>query len=155
MKRALWRPSAAFLLVISMVLGPPSPVGAQEKGKDSVLDDILEILRKGGQITEEQKKKELQERDKREERGRVLAGIDENLKPFFRSPEGDFRLELGGFVQFDFDGVDGGARLLPGPELTDTFLVRRARLNMVGRLFKWIGFKIEGDFGTQQTPPLP
>jgi hypothetical protein len=42
MKRALWRPSAAFLLVISMVLGPPSPVGAQEKGKDSVLDDILE-----------------------------------------------------------------------------------------------------------------
>jgi hypothetical protein len=30
--------------------------------------------------------------------------------------------------------------------------VRRARLNLTGQLFKWIGFKIEGDYGTQQNP---
>jgi len=30
------------------------------------------------------------------------VGIDENLKPYLRSPDGNFRLELGGFVQFDY-----------------------------------------------------
>jgi len=110
-------------------------------------------MRRGGQITEEQQK-ELRERAAHEEQARTLAGIDENLKPFLRSPGGDFRLELGGFVQFDFDGVQNNARLLTGPDLIDTFLVRRARLNMTGQLFDWIGFKIEGDYGTQQNPAV-
>jgi len=149
MRRALLGLSAAFLLLI--VVLAVGPVGAQEKDKGTVLDEILDIMRRGGQITEEQQK-ELRERATREEQARTLAGIDENLKPFLRSPGGDFRLELGGFVQFDFDGVQNNARLLTGPDLIDTFLVRRARLNMTGQLFNWIGFKIEGDYGTQQNP---
>lgn len=149
MKRTLWQLSAAFLLVASALLALVGSVAAQDK--DSVLDEILEIMRRGGQITEEQQN-QLRERARREGQGRILAGIDENYKPYLRSADGDFRLELGGFVQFDFDGSEGDARLLTGAGLNDTFLVRRARLNMSGQLFKWIGFKIEGDYGTQQNP---
>jgi len=149
MKHALRRLSAAcFLIVIAAVFCAPAV--AQEKGR-STLDEILDIMRRGGQITEEQEK-ELKERAKKEEQSRTLAGIDDNLKPFLRSPGGDFRLELGGFVQFDYDAMQSGARLLTGANPEDTFLVRRARLNMTGQLFSWIGFKIEGDFSTQQNP---
>src|SRR5262245_61431996 len=147
MTRTLRRLFVASL--VASVLLPAAPVAAQNQG--SVLDEILDILRRGGQITEEQQQ-ELRERAKREEQQRFLAGIDENLKPFLRSANGDFRLELGGFVQFDFDAAQGGAQLLTGADLDDTFLVRRARLSMSGQLFNWIGFKIEGDFGTQQNP---
>jgi hypothetical protein len=58
---------------------------------------------------------------------------------------------LGGFIQFDFDAAKDDARLLTGPNLQDTFLVRRAAQHD-GQLFKWIGFKMEGDYGTQQNP---
>ncbi len=149
MKHALLRLSAALLITIAW--SSYAPIAAQEKDKGSVLDEILDIMRRGGQITEEQQK-ELRERAAREEQARTLAGIDENLKPFLRSPNGDFRLELGGFVQFDFDAAQNNARLLTGNDLIDTFLVRRARLNMTGQLFNWIGFRIEGDYGTQQNP---
>ena len=105
MKRVLCGLSVAFL--VACVLLPAAPVAAQDQG--SVLDEILDILRRGGQITEDQQQ-DLRERARREEQGRILAGIDENLKPFLRSANGDFRLELGGFVQFDFDAVQGGAQ---------------------------------------------
>jgi len=150
MKHALLR-FAAFLVLAA--LAPCPLVAAQEKDKGSVIDEILDIMRRGGQITEEQQN-ELQKRAKEEEQQKqTLAGIDDDtLRPFLRSPGGDFRLEFGGFVQFDFDAAQNDTRLLTGANLFNTFLVRRARLNMSGQLFNWIFFKIEGDYGTQQNP---
>ena len=69
----------------------------------------------------------------REEQARNLTGIDENLTPFLRSPGGDFRLELGGELQFDYDAAQNNARLLTGNDLTDTFHPRRRASRPAGR----------------------
>src|SRR5262245_52880377 len=150
MARTLWRLSTLLLLLFGALFIPGQPPSAQEKDKGSVFEDLLDTLRKNNQITPEQQK-ELQERARREMQGQPLAGIDENLKPYLRSPDGNFRLELGGFVQFDYDGVESNARQLTGGGLNDTFLIRRARVSMSGQMFKWVGFKIEGDWSSQQS----
>jgi phosphate-selective porin OprO/OprP len=149
-------------LVVVLAVVSPTAVGAQ--GAGSVLDEILEILRRNGQITDAQKK-QLLERAEREaaERARaqqpaapvtapepakplpLTAGV-ERLKPFLASPDGDFRVELGGRIQLDYDAVDGDGRTLTGSDLVDRFLVRRARLDLSGRAFRWIDFKVEADF---------
>ena len=152
MAPTLWRLSTALLFLFAALLTPGQLLSAQEKDKDkgTVFDDLLDILRKNNQITPEQAQ-ELRERARREQQGQPLAGIDENLKPYLRSPDGNFRLELGGFVQFDYDGVESNARQLTGGGLNDTFLIRRARVSMAGQMFKWVGFKIEGDWSSQQS----
>jgi phosphate-selective porin len=58
----------------------------------------------------------LQEKAKKEQESAVLAGI-ERVKPFLRSADDNFR-----------------------------FLIRRARLNLDGRFYRWIGFRIEAEF---------
>jgi hypothetical protein len=68
-----------------------------------------------------------------------------NLKPYLASSDGAFRLELGGLLQLDYDAVDDDARGLTGSELADRFLVRRARIDLSGRAFQWVDFKIEAD----------
>jgi phosphate-selective porin OprO/OprP len=153
--------------VLALVVALAAPVPARAETSSTVLEEILEILRKNGQISEAQKKA-LLERAAREaaERTKVqqataaprpasaepatkaaplVAGIDK-LKPFLASPDGDFRVELGGRVQLDYDAVDDDARALTGSELADRFLVRRARLDLSGRAFRWIDFKVEADF---------
>jgi len=144
MTRAL-RPVAVGVLLATGMLLSLARLGVAEE-KPSVVEDLLDIMRKSGQITEEQYR-EMRERVKAEGR-QIQAGIDENLRPFLRTKDGEFRLELGGFVQADFHAAPPNARLLTGQELIDNFLVRRARLNMTGQLSKWIAFKIEGDFTT-------
>jgi phosphate-selective porin OprO/OprP len=158
---------STLLLITTLALMAPVAAGAQASG--TVLEEILEILRTNGQISEAQRKT-LLERAKREaaEQAKapppvaapsqagpepappattatVVAGIDK-LKPFLSSPDGDFRIELGGRVQLDYDAVDDDARALTGAELADRFPVRRARLDLSGRAFRWIDFKIEADF---------
>ena len=95
MARTLWRLSTAALLLLGALLILGQPISAQEKDKDkgSVFEDLLDTLRKNNQITPEQQK-ELQERARREMQGQPLAGIDENLKPYLRSPDGNFRLDF-------------------------------------------------------------
>jgi phosphate-selective porin len=113
-----------------------------------VVEEILRILRAGGQITTEQEQA-LRDRAKQEESGRFIAGIDDKtLKPYLGSADGNYRIELGGFVQFDYDAAESGERQPTGQQMVSQFLVRRARLNMTGEFFKWVGFKIEGDFTT-------
>jgi len=57
-----------------------------------------------------------------------------------RSAEGDFETEIGGYVQLDFHGYASGSHP------PNTFLVRRARLFLDGRVQKYFDFRIEGDF---------
>ncbi len=69
--------------MICAVLVSAQTRAAQDKpppAKGSVLDEILDILRKGGRISEEQTQ--------------IRTGIDENFKSYLRTPDGDFRLEL-------------------------------------------------------------
>jgi phosphate-selective porin OprO and OprP len=137
-----WWRLAAVVVVLSTVVGSAS---AQD-GQSSVLDEILRILREKGQITEEEEKK-LREQAKKEESSRIQAGIDkDSLQPYLRSADGNYRLTLGGFVQFDYQTGQKDERALTGQDIIGQFLVRRARLNMTGEFFKWVGFRIEGDF---------
>ena len=125
-------------LVVAIVLSPRA--GAAQ---DSVLDEILEIMRQKGQITEEQQKS-LIERAKKERSG-IEAGV-ESSRPFLRSRDDAFRLNIGGRLMTDYHATEDGARLLTGAELADRFLVRRARLELDGNIFRWIGFALSGEF---------
>jgi phosphate-selective porin OprO and OprP len=153
-----WKRWRQLILVVVLALLPAGSAGAQDTM--SVLEEILQILRRSGQITEEQRKallerakreaeqaKATREKIERERAAPVMAGIDrERLKPFLSSPDGDFRVELGGQIQLDYHAAEEGARTLTGSDLTDRFLTRRIRLDLTGRAFRWIEFKLESDF---------
>lgn len=147
-----WAGAVAALVVAGGLVGPAGAQPPAPPAKESTLEEILRILRQGGQITEEQEKA-LREKAKQEERGRFLAGIDEqSLKPYLRSADDNFKVELGGRIQFDYQTGEGDERLLTGQEISGQFLVRRARLDVTGEFFRWVGFKIEADFAG--TPSL-
>jgi hypothetical protein len=117
-----------------------------QEDQSSVVDEILRILRERDQITEEQEKK-LRERAQQEQSGRLQAGIDrESLQPYLRSSDGNFGLTLGGMIHFDYQTGEDDERALTGQDIVGQFLVRRARLGATGEFFKWVGFRIEGDF---------
>jgi phosphate-selective porin OprO/OprP len=143
-------------LVAVLAVAAHRPAAAEDAG--TVLEEILNIMRQSGQITEEQKKALIEraqqearmaeaEREKqaKELSGSFTAGI-ENYRPYFRTNDGDFKFELGGRLQVDFDAAEPGARALTGAELKNRFLVRRARLELAGTMFKWIDLKLEADF---------
>ena len=69
----------------------------------------------------------------------VLAGWDGN-HAFLRSAGGDFETNLIGYVQLDFRGYQRGNHP------ANTFLLRRARLALEGKLFRYFDYKVEGDF---------
>jgi phosphate-selective porin OprO/OprP len=132
--------------------------GAWAQGAGTVLEEILDIMQKGGQITDE-KKQELIERAEREARQAeadrekaiadatsvLMAGI-ENYKPFLRSSDGNFKLELGGRAQVNYAGAEEDAETVTGTGIADRFFLRRARFEVAGQLFRWIDFKVESDF---------
>jgi phosphate-selective porin OprO/OprP len=57
-----------------------------------------------------------------------------------RSADGAFETQLAGYAQLDFRGYQSG------DHPPNTFLVRRARLSLEGKLERYFDFKIEGDF---------
>jgi phosphate-selective porin OprO/OprP len=119
----------------------------QEKDKPA-LEQLLDLLLQRGQINQEQYNA-LQEKARKEQSTGVQVGID-NGRPFLRSADGNMRFELGGRLQVDFDRAEDGARTLMGAQLGSQFNVRRARLEVNGQFFQWIGLKIEADFTDSQ-----
>ena len=131
--------------------------GAGEAKEKPAIEQILDILLQRGQITPEEYRS-LQEKAKQEQAAgakepaaAVLAGIEKG-KPFLKSADEKFRIELGGRVQADFDAAEADTRTLTGAPLGSQVLVRRARLEASGTFFKWITFRMEGDF--TQSPSL-
>jgi phosphate-selective porin OprO/OprP len=74
-----------------------------------------------------------------QDKPKPVAGWDKN-HAFLRSADGSFETFLTGYGQFDYRGYQGGNHP------PDTFLVRRARLSLEGKLERYFDFKIEGDF---------
>jgi phosphate-selective porin OprO/OprP len=156
MRSTLVRVLALVLLLVVSVAWDPRPSPAAEPR--TVLEEILEIMKKSGQITEEQRKALLEraeqeaqaakaEREKVEKElaSKFTAGI-ENARPYFRSADGDFQLMLGGRLHVDFDAAQPGAQTLTGAILGDRFLVRRARLELAGIFFRWIDMRLDVEF---------
>lgn len=124
----------------------PQQAWAQEKKDDkAVLDEVLDILKEKGQITEE-KYRELRDRAKKEGAGKILAGFD-GVTPYIKSVDGQHTIKFGGRLNFDFRAYEDDARNLNGTDLTTNFRVRRARIAVDATFFKHLGIKVEGDFG--------
>jgi phosphate-selective porin OprO and OprP len=64
----------------------------------------------------------------------------ENNHAFLRSADGSFETFLTGYGQLDYRGYQAG------DHPPNTFLVRRARLSLEGKLARYFDFKLEGDF---------
>ncbi len=76
----------------------------------------------------------------------LLAGWDKN-HAFLKSSDGRFETQITGYGQLDYRAYQSG------DHPPNTFLVRRARLSLEGKIERYYDFKIEGDFadivGTQ------
>ena len=69
----------------------------------------------------------------------VTAGWSNN-RPGIRSADGRFEANFGGFGHFDYRGYSEGTHP------ANTFVIRRVRLFVDGKLAKYYDYKIEGDF---------
>ena len=76
---------------------------------------------------------------KGENKPALVAGWDDN-HAFLKSADGSFLTYLTGYAQLDFRGYQSGNHP------ANTFLVRRARLALEGKVARYYDFKIEGDF---------
>jgi phosphate-selective porin OprO/OprP len=154
--RRTWRNvlfnSTVIMTALSLVVLPQPAWAAEKKDDKAVLDEVLDILKEKGQITEE-KYQELKTRAKKEGAGKILAGFD-GVTPYIQSVDGQHRIELHGRLHFDLRRYEAGSRNLPvppavvGTDETTKFLVRRARIQMDATFFKYFNVKVEGDFGS-------
>jgi phosphate-selective porin OprO/OprP len=69
----------------------------------------------------------------------LLAGWDNN-HAFLRNADGSFVTNLTGYAQLDFRGYQSGNHP------PNTFVLRRARLALEGKVARYYDFKVEGDF---------
>lgn len=67
---------------------------------------------------------------------------------FLQSADGNFTANIIGFAHFDFRGYQSG------DHPPDTFLLRRARLGVEGKLAKYFEYKLLGDFADTRGTPL-
>jgi phosphate-selective porin OprO/OprP len=144
----------AVNILVGMVAlwGIWSPVATAGESKEKpVVEQILDLLLQRGQITQEEYRS-LQEKARQEQTAgakeagsAILAGIEKG-KPYLKSADDNFRIEFGGRLQADYHAGEGGTRTLTGSKLGSQFLVRRARFEVDGNLYRWIGFKLEADF---------
>lgn len=129
---------------MSLAVPPPPAWAAEKKEEKAVLDEVLDILKEKGQITEE-KYQELKTRAKKEGAGKILAGFD-GLTPYIKSIDGQHKIELHGRVNLDLRAYEGDTRNLNGTDQVTNFLVRRARISIDATLFKYLDLKVEGNF---------
>jgi hypothetical protein len=143
--RRIFFASAIGMMVLVGVWSPPAFTG--ETKEKPVVEQILDLLLQRGQITQEEYRT-LQEKARQEQAAgkepspAILAGIEKG-KPFLKSSDDNFRLELGGRLQADFHAAEEDTRTLTGPFLGSQFLIRRARVDVDVMFYKWITAKIQ------------
>ncbi len=142
-----------FMAVLSFAVPPQTAWSAEKKDDKAVLDEVLDVLKEKGHITEE-KYVELKERAKKESAGKILAGF-EGWTPYFKSADGQHKIELHGRLNFDVRAYENDARALDSNrsneksdrlDLLTRMLVRRARLGVDATFFKYLDMKVEGEF---------
>ncbi|HEV8486516.1 MAG TPA: porin [Blastocatellia bacterium] len=86
---------------------------------------------------------------KAEDKPAPLAGWDKDRgRAFLRSADGSFETFVTGYGQLDYHGYQAG-NVPP-----DTFLIRRARLIVEGKLERYFDWRIEGDFSDTTSTAL-
>ncbi len=79
-----------------------------------------------------------------QDKPQVVAGWGKD-HAFLRSENGAFETQIGGYGQLDFRGYGSG------DHPPNTFLLRRARISLEGKLERYFDFRIEGDFADTAT----
>lgn len=79
------------------------------------------------------------DKDAAQDKPAIVAGWDRN-HAFLRSADGRFETQFAGYAQLDFRGYQSGNHP------PNTFLVRRARLALEGKVERYFDYRIEGDF---------
>lgn len=130
------------IVVVALSLSAPAFAGPLADQK------LLEFLKKNGALTEEQVreiKTTLDKEDKQasakqvqKEEKQVTAVYDDGLR--FRTGDRSFDVRIGGLMQTDLMLYDRGY------PVDNDFDIRRARLFISGRLYKYFNFKFEGEF---------
>ena len=117
------------VIAMAVLLGSWSTgVWAGEAKEKPVVEQILDLLLQRGQITQEEYRT-LQEKARQEQTAgkepspAILAGIEKG-KPFLKSADDNFRLELGGRLQADFAAPEDDTRTLTGSKLGSQFLIQ-------------------------------
>jgi phosphate-selective porin OprO/OprP len=141
--RRIFLVSAIGMIVLLGVWSPPAFAG--ETKEKPVVEQILDLLLQRGQITQEEYRT-LQEKARKEQAAMpaILAGIEKG-KPFLKSADDNFRLELGGRLQADYAAAEDDTRTLTGSKLGSQFLIRRARVEVDLTFYKWIFARIQSD----------
>jgi len=122
----------------------------QERARQQALEKEVEGL-KQAQRESQQLSREV-EQLKATAKPKFEAGF-EKWQPYIRSTDGNFKLSPVGRIHVDFRAYEEGARNLPippattGTDLTDKFVVRRARIGLQGTFYKYFDFFVEADFG--------
>lgn len=146
---------AGTMVITTLSFAVPSQTAwsAEKKDDRAVLDEVLDILKEKGQLTEE-KYQELKTRAKKEGAERLLAGL-KDWTPYLKSADGQHKVELHGRLNFDVRSYEGDAKKLdskrsnessPRSDLITNLLVRRSRLGIDATFFKYLDFKVEGEF---------
>ena len=77
---------------------------------------------------------------KAQEKPGLIAGWDKDGHAFIRSADGNFETNIAGYGHFDFRGYQSG------DHPPNTFLIRRARLGVEGKLYRYFDYKIQAEF---------
>ncbi|MCI0490548.1 MAG: hypothetical protein L0229_28480 [Blastocatellia bacterium] len=78
----------------------------------------------------------------------MIAGWDKDGHAFLRSADGDFETSIIGYGQIDFRAYQSG------DHPPNTFLIRRARLGIEGKIFRYFDYRIQGDFADRESAAL-
>ncbi len=138
-----------------------------------VVDELLDILRANGQITEQQYRqlKQRAEAERQEDMRRQVSAPPtpaaraaaaptpspdpKTMRAYFKegynveTADGNFKLNVGGRAQIDWNVSDpgGGVKERFGLAGTSTGVeFRRARLSLAGLVYGWVDYKFEYDF---------
>lgn len=133
--RALVAVGTVVVLAMGAHAADPPPSREEYEKKIQQLEDAIKDLRKDT--------RQLEVADEEQAKLKPIAGYDNGF--FLQSPDGNNKINVGGYVHFD-----GRYFLNGGDQGTSQFLFRRARLDLRGKIFKYYEFKFLTDFAGGQ-----
>ena len=78
----------------------------------------------------------------------ITAGWDKDGHAYLKNADGSFETNIVGYGQIDFRGYQSGVHP------PNTFLIRRARLGVEGKVFQYFDYRVQGDFADRDSALL-
>ena len=120
-------------------VGGKGPLQVSSAGAGSTIGESPDLHTVLFEVNQAPKNEPAANPPKAQDKPAAVAGWGDN-HAFLRSIDGSFETQIGGYAQLDFRGYQSGNHP------PNTFLVRRARLAVEGKVQRYFDFKVEGDF---------